>query len=49
LWLGLLDGWDGLVLAAVGGLYDWLKDAKLRDEASRAEPGFPGGRADSPE
>jgi glycosyltransferase involved in cell wall biosynthesis len=31
LWLGLLDGWDGLMLAAVGGLYDYLKCAKLRD------------------
>jgi glycosyltransferase involved in cell wall biosynthesis len=35
LWLGILDGWDGLTFALVGALYDWLKAAKLRDEARR--------------
>jgi len=31
LWLGVLDGWDGLVQAALGATYDFLKYAKLRD------------------
>ncbi|MBI5543054.1 MAG: glycosyltransferase family 2 protein [Deltaproteobacteria bacterium] len=31
LWLGFLDGWDGLLHAAISGLYDLLKYAKLRD------------------
>jgi len=31
LWLGVLDGWDGLVQAGLGALYDFLKYAKLRD------------------
>jgi hypothetical protein len=35
--LGFLDGWDGLMLAAIGGPYDILKYAKLRDlEKGRA-------------
>lgn len=31
LWLGLLDGVDGFLYAAISGLYDVLKVAKLRD------------------
>jgi len=31
LWLGFLDGWDGLVQAALGARYDWQKVAKLKD------------------
>jgi glycosyltransferase involved in cell wall biosynthesis len=37
--LGFLDGWAGLVFAAMGGLYDFLKEAKLADlERERGEP-----------
>lgn len=39
LWLGFLDGYDGLVHAAVSGLYDLLKYAKLRDLEASSPPG----------
>jgi glycosyltransferase involved in cell wall biosynthesis len=37
LWLGVLDGWDGLVQAWLGATYDFLKYAKLRDLETRRE------------
>lgn len=39
LWLGFLDGWDGLVQAALGARYDWQKVAKLKAlESSPLQP-----------
>lgn len=36
--LGFLDGYAGLVHASLGGLYDWLKYAKLEDLEHEGQP-----------